>query len=496
MRTPQTKIKSSKKGTLAIQVLIYGAVAVIFLSGFVIWADATLKSATRYNEKELALSIAESGIEYYRWHLAHASNDYKDGTGQPGPYTHNYFDKNGVQIGQFILDITPPPVGSTMVTIRSTGKVLSDPTIEKIVEVKLGIPSFAKYAAVLNANVRFGQGTEIFGELFSNYGVRVDGLAHNIVSSALGTYKDPDHSGNSEFGVHTHKDLPPANTVNDSFRPNEAPPTSPVPNRSDVFMTGRQFPVPAIDFTGISANLTQIRTDAQASGFYASSSGSQGYHIVLKTNDTFDFYRVTSILNPPNGCTSVLGEQDWGTWTISNQQFVANYPFPANGLIFIEDNVWIDGQINTARITVAAAKFPETPSNWRAITINNNLLYTNFDGRDTIGLIAQGNINAGLQSADFLTIDAALISQNGRVGRYYFRPPGSNQNRCSPYHVRNTITLYGMIMSNQRYGFAYTDGTGYQNRNIIYDPNLLYSPPPSFPLTTSGYQILSWEEIK
>ena len=97
--------------------------------------------------------------------------------------------------------------------------------------------------------------------------------------------------------------------------------------------------------------------------------------------------------------------------------------------------------------------------------------------------------------ADTLRIDAALIAQNGRVGRFYYRAPGSSSN-CSPYHDRNTLTLYGMLASNQRYGFAYTDGTGYATRNITYDANLLYGPPPSFPLTSSQYSTISWKRIK
>jgi hypothetical protein len=53
-----------------------------------------------------------------------------------------------------------------------------------------------------------------------------------------------------------------------------------------------------------------------------------------------------------------------------------------------------------------------------------------------------------------------------------------------------------MIASYQRYGFAWTDGTGYVNRDITYDANLLYAPPPSFPLTSDQYQIISWQEVK
>jgi hypothetical protein len=173
-----------------------------------------------------------------------------------------------------------------------------------------------------------------------------------------------------------------------------------------------------------------------------------------------------------------------------------NYPNPNNGIIFLEDNVWVDGQINTARITLAAGKFPDNVSTRKSITINNDLLYSNYDGSDVISLIAQDNINVGLISDDTLRIDAALVAQNGRAGRYYYSNSGNNSNSCQNYHVRNSITLYGMIATNLRYGFAYTDGTGYQDRNIVYDSNLLYAPPPSFPLTSNQYSVISWEEVK
>jgi hypothetical protein len=91
---------------------------------------------------------------------------------------------------------------------------------------------------------------------------------------------------------------------------------------------------------------------------------------------------------------------------------------------------------------------------------------------------------------DTLRIDAALVAQNGRAGRYYYN------SSCGTAYQRAKLTLYGMIGSNGRYGFAYTDGTGYSERDIIYDANLLYGPPPSFPLTSDQYQTISWDETK
>jgi hypothetical protein len=481
-----------QKGIILVNVLVFMVIAIALVTVYITWVSASVKLAETTIDKEQALQIAESGIDYYRWHLAHASNDFQDGTNTSGPYTHTFYDKDGNAIGYFILNITPPIVGSTIVTVRSEGHVNAYPSIKRTIQVKLAIPSFAKFAIVADDVMRFGQGTEVFGPIHSNQGIRFDGIAHNLVTSAVSTYDDPDHSGGSEFGVHTHVDASNG-TVNDSFRPLEAPPYS-VQTRSDVFLAGRQFPVPQADFTGITNNLSVIKTNAQSGGKYLAPSGALGYHIVLKTNDTYDVYKVNSLTSASSSCSydSNSGDSTWGTWSIASggESFIANYANPANGLIFVEDNVWVDGQINSARITIAAGKFPDNVSTRKNIFINKDLRYTNYDGTDVIGLISQNDISVGMVSNDTIRIDGALMAINGQVGRHYYA------NSCSPYDHRTQITLYGMIGSNERYGFAYTDGTGYNIRTIIYDANLLYGPPVSFPLTSDKYSTISWDEIE
>lgn len=480
-------------GQILIQVIVFSTIALVLMGGLIGWAGVNVKASRESLVRERAIQLAESGIDYYRWHLAHAATDYQDGTGAPGPYVHTVFDKDGDAVGTFSLDITPPIVGSTKVRIRSTGTPASS-TVSRMIQVEMAIPSLAKYAVVANDAMRFGQGTEVFGLIHSNSGIRFDGLAHNAVTSAITSYDDPDHAGPFEFGVHTHI-TPTGNSVDNSFRPHEAPPNA-IQTRTDVFEVGRQFPVPAADFVGLTNDLAQLKADAQASGRYFAPSGSQGYQIILKTNDTYDVYRVTSQTSPPSNCTNVASQAGWATWSVNNRTFLGNYPIPANGLVFVEDNVWVEGLINSARLTIGSGRFPDNASNRPNIIVNNDLMYTNYDGSDVLSLVSQGHVHVGLVSDTDLRIDAALVAQNGRVGRFYYRPPGGGQNRCSPYHTRNSITLYGMIATNVRYGFAYTDGNGYQIRNIMYDANLLYSPPPSFPLTSDQYEILSWEEIR
>ncbi len=465
------------KGYLLVQVLVFGTAGVIIIGGLIGWAGTSLRLSRYLASREQAFQIAEAGVEYYRWHLAHAPTDFNDGQApSAGPYIHSYKDKNDNIIGQYSLTITPPAIGSTLVIITSEGEVFDGSNARRVIESQMAVPSLAKYAIVANAKIRFGEGTEVFGPIHSNGGIRFDGLIHNLITSAQVSYDDPDHEDhNLEYGVHTH--ISPIDPL---------PPTA-VPNRADIFMVGRQFPVPAVDFTGLTADLANLKTEANTvDGRYLSGSSAQGYHLVLKTNDTLDVYKVTSVYSPPRRCSN--SATGWGTWSIKNQSFVANYPFPANGIIFAEDHVWVSGQINSARLTIASGRFPESTNTNTSITVNDDLKYTNYDGQDVIGLIAQNNFNVGLYSEDDLQIDAALVAKNGRVGRYYYT------SNCGSSYKRDRVTLYGMIATKERYGFAYTNGTGYDIRNITYDGGLLYGPPPSFPLTSDQYQIISWRE--
>ncbi|MBN1585332.1 type II secretion system protein [Candidatus Uhrbacteria bacterium] len=465
-----------RNGHILVQIMVLGGLAAVFVSSMMSWAVLNYRAGRSAVERERAIQLAEAGLDYYRWHLAHAPTDFQDGTGQPGPYQHDLTDRDGNVVGHFVLEITPPDTGSSEVTVRSSGDTGATFSPERHLTATLTKPSFARYAVAADDFMRFGEGTEVHGPIHSNKGIRFDGLAYNVVSSSVDSYDDPDHSGGNEFGVHTHL-----------FPTDPLPPSAP-PSRSDVFMVGRQFPVASVDFDGMTADFAVMKSDAEDGGFYRPSAGAQGYHIVFRTDDTFDLYKATKLLNAPDGCWNSNNQDGWGTWSIENEHLIGNFPLPDNGLIFLEDDVFVDGQIDGARVTVVAAFLPDNPPFRKNIIVNRDLLYTAHDGTDSIGLIAQGHVMTGLVSWDDLRIDAALIAQKGKVGRFYY-PEG-----CSPYHQRHSITLWGMIATAVRYGFAYTDGTGYAFRYINYDGSLFLNPPPSFPLTADQYVVTSWAE--
>jgi len=481
---PVTRIRIQvRRGFTLMTSLVLASIAAVIIVALSSWFSGVYKGAKYVVEREFAFQIAEAGLDYYRWHLAKWPNDFRDGTNAPGPYIHDFEDADGNVIGQFELEIATT-TASSIVTVTSTGVYTAGEfDAHRTLRARYAIPSLAKFAAVVHEDSRFGEGTVVHGPIHSNGGIRFDGVSYNVVSSALTTYGDPDHSGSNEYAVHTH------------ISPTDPLPNATLPARQDVFVAGRRIGEPAFSFSSLTTSLSALRTSAQGGiGAYYGPSGGVGYEIVLKTNDTYDLYRVTSMKNAPGNCPAST-QSGWASWTVNSRVLLGNYAFPTHQLIFLEDHVWVSGSIDSARLTIAAARFPDNASNRRNIIVNSDITYSGYDGEEVLGLVAQNSVLVGLESEDDLRIDAALVAQNGTVGRMYYAGSGNPQSSCGGFTVRNRITLYGMIASYERYGFAYTDDTGYQIRDITYDADLLYAPPPMFPLASSQYETISWEEI-
>lgn len=467
--------------------LVYGLVIMtvvsIVLTGIVTVIYGQVKYALQVHAREQAFQIAESGIHFYRWYLAHqvegrtaqqVEDFWTGGTayGVNTDYEAAYVDESG-SIGGYRLHVDPPVDGSTSVTVTSTGWATRYPSLTRTIVVRFRKPVWSEDIVLANDNMRFGEGTEVYGKIHSNFGIRFDGVAHNTVTSSLASYDDPDHNDHTaEFGVHTHVNVPPATGTTSSFRSAEAPPNT-APDRSDVFEAGRSFPVPTADFNGVLGDLAYMKSIAQAGtgGSRYFNNANQGRHIILKTNDTFDIRTVQSYVSSTNQINNYTG--GWSTYAI-----------PDDGVIFVENNVWLEGAIDGKRVTIVAANL--LSSSLKSMHIGKDIRYTNYDCTDILGIIGQNDVEIYRGSETDLRIDGALLAQSGRVGRDNY---GTSDHK-------DVITVYGAIATNQRYGFSWTNGIiswGYTDRNLYYDNNLLYCPPPYFPSGTQ-YEMDLWEE--
>ncbi|NTW15634.1 MAG: hypothetical protein HGA38_04705 [Candidatus Moranbacteria bacterium] len=483
--------KATLPGSILTYVLVIMMVVSILLVSILQYVSSQIRNAQYAVSREQAFQVAEQGIQFYKWYLAHQTDGrtaqqiqafWDSGTafGVGSDYVADVSDPSGGVMGTYRLRVTPPQSGSTVVWVESTGEMSRYPGKTRTIRVRFRRPSWSEHTVLANDFMRFGEGTEVYGMIMSNGGVRFDGLAHNVVTSAAVSADDEDHSGGNEHGVHTHVRIPPSSGVSSTPLSSELA-TQTVRSRQDVFMAGREFPVTSTDFNGVLGDLGYMRSEAQAGrGRYFNSSGS-GRRIILKTNGTYDVCTVNDYNSSTNVIINYLKNSGSGTCGSCSGQCLSNYPIVQNGVIFVEDNVWLEGQVSGKRITVTAANL-SGGSFAPSVFIPNNVRYTNYDGTDVIGIIGQRDVEIPSNAANTLRIDGALLAQQGRVG-------------MENYGVhRDTITVFGAIATNDRYGFAWTNGTGYENRNLFYDNNLLYYPPPYFP-TGTQYRLDLWEEL-
>ncbi|MBI2437039.1 MAG: pilus assembly PilX N-terminal domain-containing protein [Candidatus Magasanikbacteria bacterium] len=460
-------LKRTTRGSILLFVAIFGAISftiiVLGVSGYAVFEQ---RASTSVYRRDKAFHIAEAGINYYRWHLAHNPTDYQDGTGEAGPYVHEYTDKDGNLVGYFSLEIDEPLVGSSVVTIRSTGYTLEQPHTTRTIQVRVGFPSLADYVFLENANMNFSFTTDVHGVVHSNGGIRFDGTTDSWVRSAKETY---------QYQSQTHTGVWGAGGPQSFW----------------------EYPVDRIDFDSLSVDLDAVMDLADLDSMHFLSSGNQGWHVVFASS-TFNLYRVTS-----NDCYYGNGRwrRFWFQWywdgdmycyDIGNETFVATYNLPAHGALFFEDNVWIDGTVD-GRVTIGVGRFP-VQAPYKTAYINGNLVYAEKSSDDVMGIIAQGDIIVPYEVPDSMEINAGALSQFGAIYTPYYNP---NEN---PNGLKDTLTFFGSQISYTGGGWKYVNGwgnviSGFEYTNHVYDGNLKYYPPPGFPVG-STYELISWEELE
>ncbi|NMB48803.1 hypothetical protein GYA13_05245 [Candidatus Kuenenbacteria bacterium] len=489
----------NQRGEMLMMALVFTALFTVTAMGIA----SVIASQHRLGIKKInwqkSLAAAEAGVNYYRWHLAHAPEDYQDGTGHEGPYIHDYKDNLGNTIGHFSLDITSTDEScSNTAIIEATGWMNDDPNVKRKVRIKYGRPSLASFAFLTNANAWFGENETLHGPVHSNWGIRMDGYNDSLTTSSQPTYTCGSEHGCSKENC-------------DSLGHGCSWISGQGCVCPGVWGDGGDqslwvYPYDNVDFNAITTGIRNLADKAEmvacapADDCYWPQRG-LGYHIIFKNNGTFDVYRVKQLENPVWGYTG----KDWvrDTDDIKSEEFEGNYALPTScGIIFIEDDVWVEGIIKGS-VTLASAKFPES-SNKSKIIINGSLIYEQRNNTNALGLVSQTNIIIPLYGADDnIEIDAALLAQKGRVFRKHYCY-GENCSHPVPanaksYVSRNSITIYGSIISNDIWTWSWVDDggepiSGYANTNAIYDPNLTYNPPPDFP-ATGDPKIVKWEEI-
>ncbi len=468
--------ESLKGGYLLIYVLIFSSVFFVILSSFVTFIITQSRLIEQRIQFEQAGQIAEAGLNYYKWFLAHYPNSTTTSV------TGVYSDPELGPIGEYQLALASTTYCGTIMSrqVVSTGFTYDNPGVTRIMQARYARPNVAEFSFIINSNVWAGDDRIINGPYHSNGGVRMDGTHNSSVTSGQATW-----SCSPSFGC------TPTSTRNGVF--------TTTANASPALF---EFPSAPINFGAITVDLTDIETRARTGGgIFLPPSGGFGYHVIFNSTNTITVRRVTNT----QSYWGYTSESDWQTerHVMSATSTPTTYTIPANcPVIAIQDKVWLEGTI-PAKVTIAASHATSTASN-PSIILQGNLNYTS---PTTSGLlaIAEQDVLIGVNVPDNMVLNGIFIAKNGRYGRNHYCQSctsGGNSrglpNNLDPFVIRNSETHNGTIVSNGRVGTQWTSGgvttSGFRDRYTSYDRNLVESPPPFIPETSDVYEFSDWRD--
>ncbi len=433
-----------------------------------------LRQATVKTAWKKALYVAEAGINYYRWCLNNEIEDVCE-------TEKDYFDPAGNKMGHFSLQVVSTVFcGQTIQKkITSEGWTNNFPNAKRTISVLYARESVAKYSYILNDNVWVGSDHQIRGLYQSNGGIRIDGENQSMISSAKETWTCTGSFGCSSCPTGDGCYLQSSNCICPGVF------TTTANSNPDLF----SYPVLPFDFAGITVDLAQMKSTAQSSGIYLSPSVNinpqgKGYHVKFKNNGTMEVWLITQL-------SSTYGyslEEDWhyDYFTISSEYLYQTYSIPlACSSIFIEDNLWPEGEVK-GKIAIASANLI-TPGLDTDVVLAANIDYTTTDGSDGLALIGERNVLIGPQSPNQMELRGIFVAQKGRFSRNHY-----------PSNMRDRLEIYGSVISNGRVGTQWTSGgsivSGYRERESFFDAHLVYNAPPFVPPVAPDFKIVDWQE--
>src|SRR3990167_11509746 len=91
------------KGVITPALLVITGSFLIVIFGMLLAISLQLDFSHRQVPSEESLHIAESGVNYYKWHLAHDPDDFTSDVG-----IHDYLDPQGASVGKYNVEVTQP----------------------------------------------------------------------------------------------------------------------------------------------------------------------------------------------------------------------------------------------------------------------------------------------------------------------------------------------------------------------------------------------------
>ncbi len=483
-----------KHGATLITILVFGSVFIMLIVALVSTVVIQQRVVENNEVEREALSIAEAGLNYYRWFLEHNPGDFENGTGQPGPYIIAYNDASNNPVGEYEINVTSQTeCGITSsINLTSTGRSNRDTGIERTVTASYAKPPVSNYTFIVNDNSWIPEGTSIEGRYHANGGIHMEGSTDSTISSTQSTWTCTESTG-----------CDPA-----------------VNNAVGVFGSGSNsqlwnYPVPPLDFAGLTLDLNELKTaalayDSASEPTYYGPSGNnkKGYSLEFLADGRVEVYKVQST-------QSYWSYNDREGWvnrreaTANGNQYIGVFELPDDcSVVFFEDDIWISGTVKN-KLTIIAADLID-PNKQANIYITDDIDYESGGGFvDGVTILAQGSIYIPLEVPDVLNLKGVFVAQNGSFVRNYYTSSNSPQfggikkykvpGGKSSYITRSALNITGTVVSNGTPNFRWNNGSGnnesgFNMSTFRYDRQQAINPPPLTPSLDGNFKFIDWRD--
>lgn len=334
--------RTSESGLTTLLVVAFMGVFLLVLGTITSYVFEQAKYGRALFSREQALYSADSGLEYYRWFLAHNPSIMTSGSGLVSPYTYNVTDPENTTLGTAQITATANLQCGIVqwVDLTSVGRSVSSPGYARALAARYMKRSVAEYAYLYNSSVWFGSSNAGIGPYHANNGMRMDGWSNSTVSAAVSQIWC-----DSSFGCST------AQWQNGVFG-----------NSTTTSLWS--YPVSTIDFTSMALNFSTMKTYATNSGImlnptYVTRAGVQqgstfasvggvdnkGYHLIFNSDGTVTIYRVTATNGDTIYSYNALDGWRYDYPVIASETLVAsNVSLPSScAIIYSQAKTWIEG---------------------------------------------------------------------------------------------------------------------------------------------------------
>ncbi|MFT7644905.1 MAG: hypothetical protein ACI9BF_000570 [Candidatus Paceibacteria bacterium] len=472
----QSKKQTTASGFLLVLVLVFASIFLVIISSFVGFVITQNQVVNFRYEQQRATDIAEAGLNYYKWFLSHYPDDVTDGTGLPGPYVHQFKDPEGTFIGEFSLEINSSAYCGSVasIDITSTGHTYEDPSATSIVSARYVRPTVAEYSFITNAGVWYGSGGSVIGPLHSNQGIRMDSAHNSFIGSGQTSW-----TCDSSYGCGTSMTVDGVYTTSGNATPG-------------LF----SFPVTPVDFVGLTLDLNDIKDKSQNNGgLYYGPSGGYGYLVTFNGDGTVTIREVTGT----QSYWSYSPSEGWHTSernVITSSSLVATETIDSScPLIYIEDKVWLEGEV-TQKVSLAAADL--SSAGQTNIVINDDITYAPGTSAGILA-IAEDDVDIGLIiPGEDLDLDGIYIAQNGRFGRNHYST-SYLVSSLDPYVLVGDLNEFGTVVTNNRAATTWVNNSGnavsgFTGGSSSFDRDQVNNPPPLAPQTSDVYKFMDWRQ--